>query len=83
MWEKYLELARDLAHQDPALATNREAKYRSAISRAYYAAFHKAREYLIFCRLKHQLALPSCYAFFAELQLILSEAWTFVVIRGR
>ena len=45
-WTRFLELARDLAQQ-AASADNREAKYRTAISRAYYAAFHQARDYII------------------------------------
>ena len=39
-WRRYLEFARELA-QDP-----REQSSRSAISRAYYAAFHYARAYV-------------------------------------
>ena len=38
-WSKYLELAAELAKDDTD-----EAKLRTAISRAYYAAFHAARE---------------------------------------
>ncbi|MBC6475923.1 MAG: HEPN domain-containing protein [Hormoscilla sp. GM102CHS1] len=40
-WSQYLHLARELAEK-----TTDEAKMRSAISRAYYAAFIKARNYL-------------------------------------
>lgn len=40
-WQKYLELAQELIEGD----TN-EAKQRSSISRAYYAAFCYARNYL-------------------------------------
>lgn len=38
-WERYLDLARDLAYDPNA----DESDYRCAASRAYYAAFHKAR----------------------------------------
>lgn len=40
-WSEYLNLARELAQ-----AMTDEAKMRSAISRAYYAAFIKARNFL-------------------------------------
>ncbi len=40
-WSQYLHLARELAEE-----TTDETKMRSAISRAYYAAFIKARNYL-------------------------------------
>lgn len=44
-WSSYLELARELANvQAPDPAS--EAKMRSAISRAYYAAFCEARNYV-------------------------------------
>lgn len=39
-WPDYLRLAKKLAEQDD------EASHRSAISRAYYAAFHLARRYV-------------------------------------
>lgn len=39
-WEHYLDLAQRLAQADD------EASQRSAISRAYYAAFHLARKYV-------------------------------------
>lgn len=39
-WEHYLHLAQRLAQEDD------EASQRSAISRAYYAAFHTARKYV-------------------------------------
>lgn len=41
-WGDFLDLARRLADNE-----NSEADLRSAISRAYYAAFHKARTQLI------------------------------------
>lgn len=44
-WSEYLSLAQELAGQSGRVA-NQESKYRSAISRAYYAAFCKARNYL-------------------------------------
>lgn len=40
-WSEYLNLAQELAQ-----ATTDEAKLRAAISRAYYAAFIKARNFL-------------------------------------
>ncbi|HAZ46829.1 MAG TPA: hypothetical protein DDW76_30770 [Cyanobacteria bacterium UBA11369] len=40
-WSEYLNLAQELAQQ-----TTDEAKLRSAISRAYYAAFIKSRNFL-------------------------------------
>lgn len=40
-WSEYLDLARELAQQPTD-----EAKLRSAISRAYYAAFIKSRNFL-------------------------------------
>ncbi len=43
-WSEYLDVARELA--SVATSTNKEAKLRSAISRAYYAAFINARNYL-------------------------------------
>lgn len=44
-WAEYLKLAQELAGQavNPA---NEEAKLRSSVSRAYYAAYCKARNYL-------------------------------------
>ncbi len=47
-WLDYLTVARELAEQaqDPAGQVAGEARLRSAISRAYYAAFHTARAYL-------------------------------------
>ena len=44
-WSEYLELAQELAG-DAASSPNKDAKLRSAISRAYYAAFCKARNHL-------------------------------------
>jgi len=44
-WSEYLNIARELAGQATALASD-EAKKRSAISRAYYAAFCSARNHL-------------------------------------
>jgi len=44
-WSEYLKLAQELAGDDTTSA-NEEAKLRSSISRAYYAAFCKARNYL-------------------------------------
>lgn len=42
----YLYLAQELIGQTPPDPANREAKSRSAISRAYYAVFLQARNYL-------------------------------------
>ena len=44
-WSEYLKLAQELAGQTVSPA-NEEAKLRSSVSRAYYAAFCKARNYL-------------------------------------
>lgn len=44
-WIGYLQLAEELVDQ-AVDATGQEAKLRTAISRAYYAAFGKARDYL-------------------------------------
>jgi len=44
-WSEYLNIARELAGQAMALSSA-EAKKRCAISRAYYAAFCSARNYL-------------------------------------
>ena len=41
-WIEFLNLARELS-EETALHSAQEAKLRSAISRAYYAAFHKAK----------------------------------------
>jgi len=44
-WSEYLNIARELAGQAMASSSD-EAKKRSAISRAYYAAFCSARNHL-------------------------------------
>ena len=48
-WSEYLDVAQELAEQarnaPPEL---QEARYRASISRAYYAAFGKARDHLRF-----------------------------------
>ena len=44
-WSEYLDVARELASVASS-SVNREAKLRSAISRAYYAAFINARNHL-------------------------------------
>ncbi len=44
-WSEYLNVAKELAGITTTPA-NQEAKLRAAISRAYYAAFIKARNYL-------------------------------------
>lgn len=44
-WSEYLKLAQELAG-DGAGSPNEEAKLRSSVSRAYYAAFCKARNHL-------------------------------------
>ncbi|MFB2879051.1 HEPN domain-containing protein [Floridanema aerugineum] len=49
-WSNYLNLAQELAQE-----TSDEAKLRSAISRSYYAAFIKARNFL---RHKDNLVIP-------------------------
>lgn len=46
-WSEYLTLAQELASTSTTSPIE-EAKLRSAISRAYYAAFCKARNYLIY-----------------------------------
>lgn len=51
-WSEYLDVARELAS---VATTNKEARLRSAISRAYYAAFINARNYL---RDKEGLLIP-------------------------
>ena len=45
-WAEYYTLAEDLIHSS-GLSASDEAKYRTAISRAYYAALGLARKYLI------------------------------------
>jgi len=44
-WSEYLNLARELAGQATSISSN-EAKRRSAISRAYFAAFCSAKNHL-------------------------------------
>ena len=44
-WSEYLKFAREIVGQTTTPA-NQEARLRSAISRSYYAAFIKARNYL-------------------------------------
>src|SRR6266487_2803711 len=39
-WSEYLDLAEELAGAAPVNTPSAEARQRSAISRAYYAAFH-------------------------------------------
>lgn len=53
-WSEYLNLARELAGKATAPA-NQEAKLRTAIGRAYYAAFIKARNHL---RDREGLSIP-------------------------
>lgn len=45
-WQEYLVLARELAGS-PTVPSTEEARLRSAISRAYYAAFGRARLHLV------------------------------------
>ncbi|MEG3894555.1 MULTISPECIES: HEPN domain-containing protein [unclassified Microcoleus] len=45
-WSEYLNLAQELAATNNDSSANREAKLRSAISRAYYSTFCLARNYL-------------------------------------
>ena len=44
-WSAYLDLAQELTTQAPA-SSHQEANLRCAVSRAYYAAFCKARNHL-------------------------------------
>src|SRR4051794_36056323 len=44
-WQHYLDLTKELATK-PAGSSNIEARLRSAISRAYYTAYHIAQDYL-------------------------------------
>ncbi len=46
-WQEYLYLALELAGRKGTPQCNDEADKRTAISRAYYAAFRKARNFLI------------------------------------
>lgn len=59
-WVEYFDLAQELVKQSENPATGnpatREAKLRSAISRAYYAAFCSTRNYL---KSNKQLPVPS------------------------
>ena len=45
-WDQYLDLASELAGKPPKTPSTEEARLRSAISRAYYAAFCRARNEL-------------------------------------
>ena len=45
-WSGYLNLAHELAGQPLATRSTQEAKLRATISRAYYASFCEARNYL-------------------------------------
>jgi uncharacterized protein (UPF0332 family) len=54
-WSEYLDLAQELAGQATG-PSSQEAKLRSAISRAYYAAFCSARNHL---RDKERHTIPS------------------------
>jgi len=54
-WTEYLNLAHELGGQMRSPA-NQEARFRAAISRAYYAAFCKCRNYL---RDKENHQIPS------------------------
>ena len=53
-WSEYLNLARELAGKSTDVSSE-EAKLRSAISRAYYAAFIQARNFL---RDRDQITIP-------------------------
>jgi uncharacterized protein (UPF0332 family) len=53
-WSQYLILAQDLAGQG-TVSPSEEARLRDAISRAYYAAFCKARNHL---RDKEHVSIP-------------------------
>ncbi|NJL32578.1 MAG: hypothetical protein HC893_00340 [Chloroflexaceae bacterium] len=44
-WQKYLSLAKELSGKPVQGEESREAKLRSAISRAYYAVFHIAKDH--------------------------------------
>lgn len=54
-WSEYLNVAKELADRATTPA-NQEAKLRAAISRAYYAAFINARNYL---RDKEEHSIPT------------------------
>lgn len=53
-WSEYLNLARELAGKSTNVSSE-EAKLRSAISRAYYAAFIQTRNFL---RDRDQITIP-------------------------
>lgn len=55
-WMEYLYLAQDLSGVSPTGKVTPEAKFRTAISRAYYAAFCQACDFL---RDKEGLNIPS------------------------
>lgn len=44
-WKKYLELA-EYIYENSSILPDKEACYRTSVSRAYYAAFCIARRYL-------------------------------------
>lgn len=52
-WLDYLTLAQNLVEQ--TVIVSEQAKFRSAISRAYYAAFHQAKQVL---EEKDRLTIP-------------------------
>ena len=45
-WSEYLEFARDLVQQASSPSSHQEAMLRSAISRAYYCAYHAAHHFI-------------------------------------
>ncbi|HDG98751.1 MAG TPA: hypothetical protein ENG73_11400 [Desulfobacterales bacterium] len=45
-WSSFLDLAHKLSSKESLPKVDEEAKLRTSISRAYYAAHHKARRYL-------------------------------------
>lgn len=53
-WDEYLKLAKEMAGQSTPTA-GPEARLRSSVSRAYYAAFCQARNYLV---QKKQFVVP-------------------------
>ncbi|MBV9020753.1 MAG: hypothetical protein JOZ71_08560 [Ktedonobacteraceae bacterium] len=63
-WSDYLALARNL-YQQGIIHSSKEAELRSAISRAYYAAFCKARNHL---RDKEKIVLSEGGQVHAEVQ---------------
>jgi uncharacterized protein (UPF0332 family) len=65
-WSDYLALARELYRQG-IVHSSKEAELRSAISRAYYAAFGKARNYL---RDRENRSLSEGADVHAEIQII-------------